>query len=125
MYNKIDRLDRRPRVNHNRSCAGRAVWLSAVTGEGLPLLLQAIADRLRRKTVTGTIRLGPEQARQRALLFELGAVMREVADDDGGWQLDISVAETDFRRFLKQNGLDRDIFVQPPASSPARAATQR
>ena len=125
MYNKIDKLDRRPQVNHNRSGAGRAVWLSAVTGEGLPLLLQAIADRLRRKTVTGTIRLGPEQARQRALLFELGAVMREVADDDGGWQLDISVAETDFRRFLKQNGLDRDIFVQPPASSPARAATQR
>lgn len=125
VYNKIDKLDRRPQVNHNRSGAGRAVWLSAVTGEGLPLLLQAIADRLRRKTVTGTIRLRPGQARERALLFELGAVTREVVDDEGGWQLDISVAETEFRRFLKHNGLDRDIFVKPPASAPARAATQR
>ncbi|MDX1481503.1 MAG: ribosome rescue GTPase HflX [Woeseiaceae bacterium] len=125
VYNKIDKLDRRPRVTHNRSGVGRAVWLSAVTGEGLPLLLQAIAERLRRKTVTGTIRLGPEQARQRAQLFDLGAVTREIMDENGGWQLDIRIAATDFGRFLKRNGLDKDIFIQPPASTPARAATQR
>ncbi len=47
VYNKIDKLDRKPRVTNNRSGEGRAVWLSAMTGEGLPMLKEAIARRLR------------------------------------------------------------------------------
>ena len=52
VYNKIDKLDREPRVTNNRKGEGRAVWLSAITGEGIPMLKTAIADRLRQKTVT-------------------------------------------------------------------------
>ena len=36
VYNKIDKLDRQPRMTNNRQGEGRAVWLSAVSGEGLP-----------------------------------------------------------------------------------------
>ncbi|MGB5491612.1 MAG: GTPase HflX, partial [Woeseiaceae bacterium] len=34
VYNKIDKLDREPRITNNRDGEGRAVWLSAITGEG-------------------------------------------------------------------------------------------
>lgn len=125
VYNKIDKLDRQPRVTSNRQGEGRAVWLSAVTGEGIPLLLQTIADRLRRKLVNGKIRLRPEQGRERALLFDLGAVTGETMADDGSWELDISLEEREFQRFLKRSGLAETILEYGSVEGPARALTQR
>lgn len=125
VYNKIDRLERRPRVTSNRQGVGRAVWLSAASGEGIPLLLQTIADRLRRKKVTGIVRLQPTQGRERSLLFDAGAVLRETLLADGGWELEISLEEGAFQQFLKRAGLDRDQLFQPSAATPAQAAIQR
>ena len=105
VYNKIDKLDREPRMTNNRHGEGRAVWLSAVTGEGLPLLKDAIAKRVRRKTTHCYIHLEPAQGRQRAKLFELGAVLNEEVSDDGSWTLELRMAEKDLRRFLKRENL--------------------
>ena len=66
VYNKIDKLDRQPRVTNNRQGEGRAVWISAVTGEGLELLKDAIAQRLQQKTLHRHIHLEPAQGRERA-----------------------------------------------------------
>ncbi len=114
VYNKIDKLEREPRMTNNRHGEGRAVWLSAVTGEGLPLLKGAIAKRLRQKTVHRTIRLLPEQGRQRAKLFELGAVLSEDVDADGSWTLQLRMAEKDLRRFLKYENLVEDQLEPVP-----------
>ena len=105
VYNKIDKLDREPRMTNNRHGEGRAVWLSAATGEGLPLLLEGIANRLRQKTAHRTIHLQPAQGRQRAKLFELGAVLNEEVLEDGSWTLELRMAEKDLRRFLKRENL--------------------
>jgi GTP-binding protein HflX len=105
VYNKIDKLDREPRMTINRHGEGRAVWLSAATGEGLPLLQEAIANRLRQKTAHRTIHLQPAQGRQRAKLFELGAVLNEEVMEDGSWMLELRMAEKDLRRFLKRENL--------------------
>jgi GTP-binding protein HflX len=110
VYNKIDKLDRKPRVTSNRGREGRAVWLSAATGEGIPMLLEAIGDRLQRKTLHGVIHLQPTQGRQRAKLFEIGAVLKEEACDDGGWTLELKMAETDLRRFLERENLSADLL---------------
>lgn len=125
VYNKIDKLDRQPRTTGNRDGEARSVWLSAVSGEGIPLLLQTVADRLRRKTVNGTIRLLPEQGRQRALLFDLGAVTSEVAVEDGGWALEVKIDEREFRRFLKRANLHSDVLEKASATLPTRLVTQR
>ena len=101
VYNKIDRLDRPPRLTNNQQGEARAVWLSAVTGEGIPLLLEAVAGRLSRTKIHGIVRLEASQGRQRAKLFDLGAVLRETPADDGGWVLELEMEERDFRRFLK------------------------
>lgn len=125
VYNKIDKLDRQPRKTSNREGEARSVWLSAVSGEGIPLLLQTVADRLRRKTVNGTIRLLPGQGRQRALLFDLGAVTREVAAEDGGWELEVKIDEREFMRFLKRANLHSDVLEKSSDTGPAKLATQR
>lgn len=121
VYNKIDKLDREPRVTNNRLGEGRAVWLSAVTGEGLPLLKEAIANRLRQKTTHCTIHLEPAQGRLRAKLFELGAVLNEEALDEGGWKLNLRMAEKDLRRFIKRENLN--IEQMEPACAKSQAAT--
>ncbi len=125
VYNKIDKLDRPPRANRNRRGEGRAVWLSAVTGEGTDLLLEAIANRLRRQRVQGMMRLRPDQGRQRARLFELGAVDKETALDDGGWLLELNLGERDLQRFLKRENLPASQFEPAEAYRPPGAATQR
>jgi len=123
VYNKIDKLDRRPRVTHNRQGAGRAVWLSAACGEGVPMLLAAIGERLKRETLHGVLHLDHSQGRQRARLFELGAVLRETPQDDGGWDIELEMAEKDLRRFLKRENLAADSLrpVSGPAPEPGAA----
>jgi len=123
VYNKIDKLDRKPRVTSNRRGEGRAVWLSAATGEGIPMLLQAISERLHRKTVHRVIHLLPSQGRQRAKLFELGAVLSEESCDDGGWTLELKMQERDLKRFMKREDLAPELLEPLPVSNPATAAT--
>ena len=122
VYNKIDILDRRPRVTNNRNGEGRAVWLSAATGEGIPMLLDAIGDRLCRKTLHRVIHLQPSQGRQRAKLFELGAVLNEENGDDGSWILELKMSERDLMRFMKQEKLAPELLEPVPVINPATAA---
>jgi len=121
VYNKIDLLDRKPRVTNNQAGEGRAVWLSAASGEGIPMLLDAIGHRLRRKTLHGLIHLRPTQGRQRAKLFDIGAVLKEEACDDGGWTLELKMAERDLRRFLKRENLSADLLEPIPVHASATA----
>jgi len=110
VYNKIDKLDRSLRLMNNGRGEGEAVWLSAMTGEGISLLLAMIGDRLRRNKINGTIRLKPSQGRFRSVLFDLGAVQQETAIKDGGWLLELNLDERTFLRLLKRENLSSDIL---------------
>jgi len=124
VYNKIDKLDREPRVTNNRQGKGRAVWISAATGEGLVLLEEAIARRLQQETVQRHIRLEPAQGRERAKLFELGAVLKEEVLEDGGWVLELKMTEKDLRRFLKHENLAEDQLAPTPSKRSVPAANE-
>ena len=102
--------------------SSRAPQGARQSGEGL---FTAIEDRLRRRKVRGMMRLQPGQGRQRALLFEMGAVAQEFPVDDGGWVLELCVGERDFQRFLKRENLPADILERPTPASPSLAATHR
>jgi GTP-binding protein HflX len=121
VYNKIDKLDRAPRVTNNRAGESRAAWISAATHEGIPMLLDAVGDRLRRKTLHGVMRLQSSQGRQRAQLFEIGAVINEEVCEDGGWKLELKMAERDLQRFLKRENLADDLLEPLPVAQSATA----
>jgi GTP-binding protein HflX len=124
VYNKIDKLDRKPRMTSNTEGAGRAVWISATSGEGLSLLKDAIAGRLQQKTVHRYMQLESAQGRQRAKLFELGAVLSEEVLEEGGWLLELKMTEKDLRRFLKHENLADDQLVAAPTTLSAPAANE-
>ncbi|MGB5247338.1 MAG: ribosome rescue GTPase HflX [Woeseia sp.] len=125
VYNKIDKLARKPRASSNRAGQGRAVWLSAKNGDGIPQLTETIAIRLRRKMVHGMMRLRSDQGRQRARLFELSAVEQETGLDDGGWLLELLMPERDLQRFLKRESLPADQFEPAQAAGPRGNVLQR
>jgi GTP-binding protein HflX len=118
VYNKIDKLDRTPRVANNQQGQGRAVWLSAATGDGIPLLLDAIDSRVAGKTMHGVIRLQSSQGRQRARLFEIGAVVNEEVSEDGSWKIELKMAERDLLRFLKHENLEADLLEPSAVQAP-------
>ncbi len=121
VYNKIDKLPRAPRVSSSRRGESHAVWISARTGAGIPALLDAIADRLRREMRHGNIYLEPCKGRARAKLFELGAVVQEQTAEDGGWILELRMPESDLQRFLKRENLPADALETVPTASKTTA----
>ncbi len=83
------------------------------------MLLEAISERLQRKMVHGMITLQPTQGRQRAKLFDIGAVLNEEACDDGGWKLELKLAQSDLHRFLKREKLPADLLEPLPVQESA------
>ena len=59
----------------------------------------------------------------RQALFEIGAVLKEEACEDGGWTLELKMAERDFQRFIKRENLSADLLEPMPISESAAAAT--
>lgn len=110
IYNKIDLTGDAPHVEWD--AAGRIVrvWLSAVTGEGLDLLRDALAQHFRQEVVHGWLRLPPSAGRLRARLYALGAVLNERVDDRGGWALEVRLPHPIFAQLSGQEGLGRELI---------------
>lgn len=106
VFNKIDLLEMEPRMDRDPSGLPERVWLSARSGAGLDLLQAALAERLLGQSVHGWIRLGPDEGRLRAQLFELGAVIGERTGEDGGSWLELQLPRAVFERLVAREGLD-------------------
>ena len=96
VYNKTDILGIPPRIDRAETGMPKRVWISAETGAGIDLLLDAISEFLSRERVRGTVRLSVNQARLRARLFAAGRIWSEETLADGGWNLDVELDSRDF-----------------------------
>jgi len=105
VYNKADILGIKPRLDRTETGMPGRVWMSAQTGAGLDLLLEAIAEYLFQDKVRGIVRLNVLQARLRALLYESGQVLAETLLEDGGWELDVELGRSEFARLQSREEL--------------------
>lgn len=84
VWNKIDRLDEETRnALLNKADREEVFAISAVTGQGLAPLLQAIETGLEEDHLTEVLNLGFEEGRRRAWLFEQGVVTEDQQSEDG------------------------------------------
>jgi GTP-binding protein HflX len=96
VWNKVDALAPE-QADALRQVAGRTprvAAISALTGEGLPALLDLVAGELAEPTREETISLRFDQGRQRAWLFDRKLVRAEHAREDG-YDLDVRWTERD------------------------------
>ncbi len=92
VFNKIDRLDRAPRIERDDAGAVSSVWVSAAHGLGLDLLREAIAERLQVFARPVRVRVAPARAGAlRARLFAAGVVRGESIAADGTVELDLEL----------------------------------
>jgi GTP-binding protein HflX len=106
VFNKIDLMDEPvPRIDRDQDGKPVAVWLSALTGEGTDLLLEAVAEYLPRKMIHTKLQIKPEQGAFRAALYSYKAVLNETYNEQGDVNLEIQLPESEFLRIVKQSGL--------------------
>ncbi len=104
VYNKLDRLPgSEPRIERDASGRPIRVWLSAKTGDGIDLLLQALQETFHGDWVQTTVHLTPADGRLRAALFRDGTVLSEAVTEDGGWDLRVSLPRRDLERLRKRD----------------------
>jgi GTPase len=110
VFNKIDlREAERPRMERDEAGTVVRVWVSAVTGAGLDLLRQAIAERIRPAAVQDfRLTLPAAAGKLRAQLFAHRAVREESMLDDGRVQLCVQMA------YPRLRGLCLAAGVAPP-----------
>ncbi|AKH62995.1 MULTISPECIES: ribosome rescue GTPase HflX [Photorhabdus] len=108
VMNKIDMLgDFIPRIDRNEDNLPVRVWLSAQTGEGIPLLLQALTERLSGEIAHYELRLPPEAGRLRSRFYQLQAIEKEWIEEDGNVGIEVRMPIVDWRRLCKQ---EQDLF---------------
>lgn len=113
VYNKIDMMGQfPPRIDRDDEGTPVAVWVSAVTGAGLDLLLQVLNERLGKKMVEGVLCLPPELSAVRAHCYSLKAVQEESADDSGNALLTIRMPRKAWEQMRKRFALEAGILQE-------------
>ena len=111
VYNKVDRAP----PDFVREFDGAEITkhcVSAITGEGLAALKDAVRERVAGARVAGELRLKPEQSRLRARLFDWHVVRSETMEDDGGSTLAVDLPAQRWRQLREEEGLSADSIRQ-------------
>ena len=113
VINKIDLLeDFTPIIDWNEDNLPVRVWVSAQTGEGIPLLYQALTERLSGEIAHFELRLPPEEAgRLRSRFYQLQAIERVWIEKDGKVGLITRMPMVDWHRLCKQEPTLLDYVV--------------
>ncbi len=102
VYNKIDlKKSTPPRVDYDEAKKPRRVWVSALTGQGIPLLEQALVDLLSDTIVNCEVVLNNDEGKLRAKLYEMDVVQKEKYDKQGRSHLHLAIQRKDYQRLLE------------------------
>lgn len=112
VFNKIDLTGHSVTVERSESGEAQALWLSAITGDGVDLLLQVIGERLSIERTTGWMVLIPSQGRLRAQLYSAAAVLQEIGMESGNVHVHIDIDSTEFARLAREHHID-STYIAP------------
>ena len=119
VFNKIDLSGHSVLVERSESGEAQAIWLSAITGDGIEELLGVLGERLSQVRVAGWMTLLPSQGRLRAQLYSAGAVLEEIVLEDGRVHAQIDIDEVEFARMAREHPIDVEHIVPDRELLPA------
>ena len=111
VFNKIDLSGHSVRVERSEKGDTQAVWLSAMSGDGISELCDAISDRLSTRRCIGWLSLAPSQGRLRAQLYAALAVLEEISQEDGGVNLRVDIDAVEFASLAREHSITEDSIV--------------
>jgi GTP-binding protein HflX len=107
VFNKIDLTGEPAHLERDATGTVSKVWLSAQTGEGLPLLHQALSEHYRRHRMRRRLLLPPSAGRLRALIHQHLHVAQETDRQEGGWHMEIELDLAGLNWLLQLEGFDQ------------------
>ena len=103
VYNKIDLLENvAPHIEYDDENKPVAGYLSAHSGEGLELLLEAIKVRLKNEILSFTLTLLPQEGKIRHALYQLDSIRHEQISDEGEFILNVQIDKVEWLKLCKQ-----------------------
>mgnify|MGYP000970681917 FL=1 len=112
VYNKIDGLEGvEPRIDRDDQGVPVRVWLSARTGVGTDLLVQALRERLANDMFHEVVELDHSQGQFRAMLFAQNAVVDEQFTDEGRIRLEVRLQEKELRKILSRLDIPHERYL--------------
>ncbi len=119
MYNKID-LSTEPAhlLRDAQGCLTR-LWCSAVSGEGIDLLEQALGEFFLSDQVQGWLQLPAGAGRLRAAIYRTGKIVQDIPDESGGCWLEVCISERELQALYRHEGKD---FVLHTSREPVSVA---
>ena len=120
VFNKIDLLPHAgPRLDRDDEGRVRRVWISARTGAGVDLLLDAMSEHFRGERAHHWIFLGPDEGALRAWFFNHARVLSDQTTEGGGWEMEVLVPRVEMDRLLSK---DRSLSERFLSASPGCSA---
>jgi len=106
VFNKVDLLEGQlARVDRDEQGRVWRVWLSAVTSEGVDLLLSSLEEEFRHERIHEWIRVPAANGRLRAKLFSLGKVLKECVEESGDILFEVEMPRKDLENLQKTEGI--------------------
>ncbi len=104
VMNKIDNLeDQKPRIDRDEEGAPRCVWVSAMEGQGIELIFQALTERLAKQMVEARLLLPPDLVgRLRSKFFKMHSIIKEEYQSDGSLLIDVRMQQVDWSKLEKR-----------------------
>jgi GTP-binding protein HflX len=104
VFNKIDLKEGwEAKIDYNQEWC--KVWVSAASNIGLELLKEAISTQLHGAVLIEDVVIKATQAKLRAQLYQLGAVLSEKISDEGDWLLNIRITRAQKQRLFERESL--------------------
>lgn len=101
VMNKIDLTeDSVPHIQRNDSGIPIKVWVSAKTGAGIDLLLEAVSELLGGEMADEVLLIKPSEASLRSTLYEQGYIEEEQINEEGLYQLRVRMPTQELERLL-------------------------
>ena len=105
VHNKIDLAGEKPRVVAGADGIATLCAVSAVSGEGMDGLREAMTLAVRPNQVRRTLHLDLQAAAVRSDLYRRNAVRTEVQCDDGSWNIEVELDLTELPKVLGSKGV--------------------
>ncbi|QIW15117.1 GTPase HflX [Pasteurellaceae bacterium RH1A] len=104
VYNKVDKLEGiAPHIERREDGTPIAVYLSAQTGQGLDLLLEAMRERLKNELVQESLLLPATSGALYAKFYKEGCIRAEHFNEFGDRLIEVEVDKVQWHKWLKQH----------------------
>jgi GTP-binding protein HflX len=101
VFNKIDLCYTPPGLSRDLNHTVKQVWISAQHRQGIEELQTAIAESLGNEMIQCSIKLMPTEAKLRATLYRLKAVLSEEVMEDGAYLLVIRLQKSEMEKLFQ------------------------